>query len=95
MARIACLGWGSLVWSPRELPIQREWFVDGPFVQVEFTRQSSDGRITLVLDNSATAVRSLWAVMDITDIATAREALCKREGMWPKRLADPETSTTT
>ena len=81
---IACLGWGSLVWDPRELPIQRKWFTDGPFAPVEFLRKSQNGRITLVLDSrpdtATVPVRLLWAVMDSTTIDSAKEALRQREG---------------
>lgn len=80
MSIIACLGWGSLVWDTRTLPIQRQWFCDGPFVRVELVRKSRNGRVTLVLDEAAdTPVRSLWAVMDTSDRARAITLLRERE----------------
>src|SRR6185312_1902295 len=88
MATIACLGWGSLVWDPRELPIQRHWFEDGPFLSVEFTRQSQDGRITLVIEPNAAPVRSLWAVVDTFNLRTAREALRSREATSNENIGD-------
>jgi hypothetical protein len=79
--RIACLGWGSLIWDPRALPIQREWFKDGPLAPVEFSRQSSDGRITLVIDPRAEPTRLLWARMNPVGLPVAREALGERESI--------------
>ena len=79
--KIACLGWGSLIWDPRELPIQKEWFQDGPIIQVEFARKSSNGRITLVLTPDVVPVQSLWAVMDSTELEQAKKSLSEREGI--------------
>ena len=94
--KIACLGWGSLIWDPRELPIRDSWFDDGPLLPIEFSRKSNDGRLTLVIDQLGTIVRSFWALMAETDLAKAREALrlrerCNREdiGFWKNREKAP------
>ena len=82
--RIVCLGWGSLVWDPRELPIRPGWLTDGPLTPVEFVRQSFDGRITLVVEPNARPLAVLWAEMITLELPKATEALCAREGIQPK-----------
>lgn len=77
---IACLGWGSLVWDPRELPLRGAWFQDGPLLPIEFARQSRDGRLTLVLvPRYPTKVRSLWGLLSSESVQEARDALQQRE----------------
>jgi hypothetical protein len=78
---IACLGWGSLIWDPRTLPIQRCWFTDGPLLPIEFARQSAGGRITLVITPGARKSRVLWTLMTVIDVAEAITALASREGI--------------
>jgi hypothetical protein len=78
---IACLGWGSLVWDPKELPVRREWFADGPLLPIEFARKSGGDRVTLVLLPKAQPIRSLWALMSVSELQAAKEALADREGM--------------
>lgn len=81
--RIACIGWGSLVWDPRELPRLGEWRDDGPLLPVEFARESGDEpekrRITLVICENAPRVPTCWSLLDVEDMAAARHALALRE----------------
>lgn len=50
---LACIGYGSLIWSPRDLSNHLKhgdrWFGDGPALPVEFARESDRRRITLVI----------------------------------------------
>jgi hypothetical protein len=84
---IACLGWGSLIWDSRTLPIQRQWYSDGPLLKVEFLRQSRDDRITLVLHDSAEAVRCLWALLTVKSLEEAKVALAFREGISEQNIS--------
>lgn len=78
---IACVGWGSLIWDPRGLPIQRCWFSDGPLLPLEFARHSRSDYVSLVIVPGARAVRSLWVPLTISDLETARQKLAEREGI--------------
>lgn len=94
---IACLGYGSLVWDPRELPLAGDWRPDGPELPVEFARQARDDRLTLVVVEEAGIApsRSLWAPVRAATVAEAKSALAAREGCrerwiaaWPGGEAD-------
>jgi len=90
MKTIACLGWGSLVWDPRKLPIRGTWFQDGPLLPIEFARQSQDDRITLVIvpqPDEVVLVRSLWTLLYVRDLREARVKLKEREGTILRRIA--------
>ena len=87
LARFACLGWGSLIWEPGDLPISHEWREDGPKMPLEFARKSNDGRMTLVLCKHGTVCPTLWNTLSSTSLEEAREALAKREGLTSNRNA--------
>lgn len=79
--KIAVLGWGSLIWNPKNLKIKTAWQNDGPFLPIEFARISNDGRLTLVIKKSERKVQTLWSIMDFDDIELAKENLKERENM--------------
>jgi hypothetical protein len=83
---IVCLGWGSLVWCQKTLPVAGAWQADGPDLPVEFARESRDKRITLVICDRAPAVRTLWAALDVQTLDAAKQALAAREGVKPANI---------
>jgi hypothetical protein len=85
---IACIGWGSLIWDRRNLDVDGNWRADGPELPVEFARQSSDGRITLVIVQGVASVPTLWSAFDTHDVAKARDSLREREGVFRSRADD-------
>lgn len=86
--KIAILGWGSLIWDQRDLPIVGGWQQDGPKIWLEFSRISKKGErarcLTLVIDErSAEESLSLYTTSPRTDLAQAIADLQAREGTAP------------
>src|SRR6266851_92483 len=77
---IAVIGWGSLIWDPRNLRIKSRWRTDGPALPVEFAHISEDRRLTLVIHPSSPDQTTYWAVSSCQNLAEARENLRIREG---------------
>jgi hypothetical protein len=86
---IVCLGWGSLIWSPRSLPVKGAWHEDGPRLPIEFSRQARDGRITLAITPGAPLIPVLWTELAVDSLHDAVSELGHREGIAPEYwLAD-------
>jgi hypothetical protein len=86
--RVACLGWGSLLWDPRTLPMAEGFRAEGPMLPIEFSRVAMDGRVTLVIDPGAPPIRTYCVRLDVTSLEAATRALGIREKIAPNRLND-------
>jgi len=78
--KIACIGWGSLIWNPENLACQNKWFEDGPLLPIEFTRISGNNRVTLIIDKNSSPVRTLWSLMLHSNLDDCINSLMTREG---------------
>lgn len=79
--KIAIIGWGSLIWEPRDLPRSGVWQVGGPELPIEFSRISRDCRLTLVIDfENGEYVSTRYVLSPCVDINDAIEDLKLREG---------------
>jgi hypothetical protein len=76
------LAWGSLVWDPRELQTAAKFMANGPLVPIEFCRISSDGRLTLAIDEAFGALCKTYSAPSALDsLDAAMDNLCLREGL--------------
>ena len=80
--KIAILGWGSLIWQPKELAYNKTfgWQKDGPILPIEFARISKDGRLTLVITENGTKVPVLNTLSKYHNLEEAVLNLAVREG---------------
>jgi len=86
--KIAILAWGSLVWDQRTLQIENNWINEGPELELEFSRVSKDGRLTLVIDpNNGVKVRTYYGKSIRTNLDDAIADLIDRESTIRKRIA--------
>jgi hypothetical protein len=70
--KIAILGWGFLIWDPRELRLASNWPEGGPVLPIEFSRISDDGHLILVIDERhGVNVRTCYAHSSLTDLDRA------------------------
>ena len=59
--KIAILGWGSLIWQPKDLKFDANigWKEKGPILPIEFARISKDGRLALVITPNGSSSKNL------------------------------------
>jgi len=83
---IAVIGWGSLIWCPKELCLRTRWRKDGPRLRIEFARISKEHRLTLVIHPGSRPVQTYWAMSSLECLLSARRNLCCREGTCLSRI---------
>ncbi|MCP9290568.1 hypothetical protein [Gracilimonas sediminicola] len=89
--RIVILGWGSLIYEPRELSEQiiGTWIEDGPKLPIEFSRVSSSRKkaLTLVIDpDNGSKIKTSYIISKREKIKDCVEDLRKREGTSINRI---------
>ena len=86
--KIAILGWGSLIWLPKDLKFDENigWKENGSVLPIEFARISKDGRLTLVITPNGTEVPTLYSVSSFDSLDLAVLNLAVREGSGRKSI---------
>ncbi|WP_442797597.1 hypothetical protein [Pantoea vagans] len=84
--KIACLGWGSLIWKPGALPVASQWHHDGPAVPIEFVRIADGGELSTAICLNACPVPVFWAWLNTASLESACRALRSREAIPDSRV---------
>jgi hypothetical protein len=80
--KIAILGWGSLLWDPRDLQTAAPFERAGPNLPIEFCRVSKNHRLTLIIDETfGTLCQTYAATSACNNLDEAIENLRLREQM--------------
>lgn len=95
--KTAILGWGSLLWQPKDLQFDKEigWSENGPMLPIEFARISKDGRLTLVITKDVIEVKTYFAISNYKTLEEAVLNLAVREGCGRKQIGSYDKSKNT
>ena len=95
--KIAILGWGSLLWQPKDLQFDKEigWTENGPMLPIEFARISKDGRLTLVITEDVKEVKTYFAISSYESEEEAVLNLAVREGSGREQIGSYDKSKNT
>ena len=95
--KIAILGWGSLLWQPKDLQFDKEigWSENGPMLPIEFARISKDGRLTLVITKDVKEVKTYFAISNYETLEEAVLNLAVREGSGREQIGSYDKSKNT
>ncbi len=95
--KTAILGWGSLLWQPKDLQFDKEigWSENGPMLPIEFARISKDGRLTLVITKDVKEVKTYFAISNYKTLEEAVLNLAVREGCGRKQIGSYDKSKDT
>ena len=71
-----------MIWKPENLAydIESKWSPDGPFLPIEYSRISVDGRLTLVISDVVNEVKTLFAISNFDTLDQAILNLAIRKG---------------
>ena len=98
--KIAIVAWGSLVWNPGCLPFSGLWQQCDLKLPIEFSRKSSDGRLTLVVDFEHGCESPMYIALSartelsdaVADLRDREQTIIARIGWYDKNKSRKKTS---